>query len=104
VLPLFRVLAGLKWLRGTPFDPFGRTTERRTERQLVKDYAARVERLLSGLSTENYETVVKLAALPQKIRGFGHVKQRNLEIVRKEQKALLDRFENPAPTVAVAAE
>jgi indolepyruvate ferredoxin oxidoreductase len=104
VLPLFRVLAGLKWLRGTPFDPFGRTTERRTERQLVKDYAALVERLLSRLSAQNYETAVKLAALPQKIRGFGHVKRRNLEIVRKEQEALLDRFENPAPTVAVAAE
>ena len=104
VLPLFRVLAGLKWLRGTPFDPFGHTAERRTERQLVKDYAVLVERLLSRLSAQNYETAVKLAALPQKIRGFGHVKRRNLEIVSREQEALLDRFENPAPTVAVAAE
>jgi indolepyruvate ferredoxin oxidoreductase len=104
VLTLFRLLAGLKGLRGTPFDPFGHTKERRTERQLVKDYVALVDRLLSPLTAENYETAVELAALPQKIRGFGHVKEHNLEIVRKEQEALLDRFENPAPTSVAAAE
>jgi len=104
VLPLFRILARLKWLRGTRLDPFGRTRERRMERRLIEDYVSLVERLLPRLSPENYAAAAELAALPLKMRGFGHVKERNIEAAKVEEAALLARFEMPAELVAPAAE
>ena len=76
----FKVLAKLKFLRGTAFDPFGKTEERRMERQLVADYRASIEALLPRLFEDNLKQAVELASLPEHIRGFGHVK---LESVRK---------------------
>jgi indolepyruvate ferredoxin oxidoreductase len=104
VLPLFRILARLKGLRGTKLDIFGYTKERRTERQLVVDYIALIDRLLSKLSGENYDIAVRIAELPLKIRGFGHVKERNLQAVKTEEVALLAQFERPRQFVVEAAE
>ena len=78
----FGVLARLKGLRGTAFDVFGYTAERRTERALVGEYRALVDELLPALSAERLADAVALAALPDEIRGYGHVKERNLEKVR----------------------
>ena len=78
VLPVFRVLARLKGLRGTAFDPFAYTGERRAERQLVREYSAMIEEFCMSLNAEKRETALKLARLPDFIRGFGHVKERNL--------------------------
>jgi indolepyruvate ferredoxin oxidoreductase len=64
-MPLFRILARLEGLRGTRFDPFGYTRERRAERQLIGDYIALVERLSPKLSPENY-AAAELAALPSR--------------------------------------
>jgi indolepyruvate ferredoxin oxidoreductase len=76
----FTLLARLKFLRGTALDVFGRTEERRMERQLIADYEASMTALLPRLSEDNLAQVVELASLPEHIRGFGHVK---LDSVRK---------------------
>ncbi|MFN4350594.1 MAG: indolepyruvate ferredoxin oxidoreductase family protein [Hylemonella sp.] len=79
---VFRLLARLKGLRGTAFDPFGRTEERRAERALVAEYRACIEELLAGLSAANHAAAVEIARLPEQIRGYGHVKARHLATVR----------------------
>jgi len=92
VLPLFKVLKSLKFLRGTALDPFGRTAERRMERELIREYEQTVELLLAGLSAQNHAAAVQIASLPDEIRGFGHIKKRNVEAARKKRQELLQRF------------
>jgi indolepyruvate ferredoxin oxidoreductase len=70
----FPVLARLKGLRGTALDIFGRSDERRMERRLIADYAAGLERLLADLTPARLPIAVQIAAIPESIRGFGHVK------------------------------
>ncbi|XAH23232.1 indolepyruvate ferredoxin oxidoreductase family protein [Xylophilus sp. GW821-FHT01B05] len=98
----FRVLARLKGLRGTAFDPFGRTEERRTERALIGEYRASVEQLLAGLSTENHALAVEIARIPELIKGYGHVKERNLAAARLHGATLLQRWQHPAGERAAA--
>jgi indolepyruvate ferredoxin oxidoreductase len=100
----FKVLARLKGLRGTPLDVFGYTHERRTERQLVRDFEARLEEIVGKLNADNHAVAVGLANIPQKIKGFGHIKARNLDAAKKEEADLLARFRSPTPPLAVAAE
>jgi indolepyruvate ferredoxin oxidoreductase len=104
----FRLLARLKVLRGTPFDPFGRTEERRMERQLIADYQASIEALLPKLREGNLAQAVELANLPEQIRGFGHVKLGNVQKAKTRwhqlEAALQDRAspaEPPRPTAAL---
>ena len=92
IFPLFRLLAKLKVLRGTAFDPFGYSAERKTERALVRDYEAMLEEILAKLTPENHHIAVGLAAIPEKIRGFGHVKMRHLKAAKADEAALLDQF------------
>ena len=103
VLRLFGLLARFKGLRGTAFDPFGYTAERRIERRLIVEYERTIERLLAALSPANHALAVDLASLPERIRGFGHVKQRHLTEVTRSEAALWSAFER-AGTGAVAAE
>ncbi|MEC7655444.1 MAG: indolepyruvate ferredoxin oxidoreductase family protein, partial [Pseudomonadota bacterium] len=65
ILPMFRMLAKLKFLRGTPFDPFGYTAERKNERELIADYVTTIEALLRDLTPENHATAIDIAALPE---------------------------------------
>jgi indolepyruvate ferredoxin oxidoreductase len=103
VMPLFKVLSSLKFLRGTPFDVFGYTEERRTERALIREYEDTVERLLAGLTPQNHAAAVQIAALPDEIRGFGHIKARTLAPARKKRDELLARYEaGPASERAAA--
>ncbi len=104
MLPAFALLAKLKGLRGTPFDPFGRSLERRTERKLIDDYEAMLDEILAKLTPENHHLAVGLAAIPEKIRGFGHVKQRHLAAAKADEAALLEQFRAGAPAVLKAAE
>ena len=99
----FRLLAKLRRLRGTPFDVFGYTAERRMERALIVEYEQLVERVLAGLDDANHDTAVALLSLPEKIRGFGHVKEKNLEEVSKERAALLEKFTSPEAAARAAA-
>ncbi|HEX6980990.1 MAG TPA: DUF6537 domain-containing protein, partial [Alphaproteobacteria bacterium] len=89
MLRVFRVLAKFKVLRGTRFDPFGYTAERRLERRLVAEYAALIKRLVTGLTAANYDVAVDLARLPETMRGFGHVKKRNVAKAKAREAELL---------------
>src|SRR5437899_1293849 len=103
MLSAFGLLAKLKFLRGTPFDPFGRTLERRTERALVRDYETMLDELLARLSPQNHHIAVALAAIPEKIRGFGHVKVWHLQSAKAEEAALIEQFRaGPAPALKAA--
>ena len=104
MLPVFRVLAKFKGLRGTAFDIFGYTEERRIERRLIADYEALLEELLAKLTPENHHMAVALANIPQKIRGFGHIKMRNLKAAKAEEAALLEQFRAGHAPLLKAAE
>jgi len=90
----FRLLAKLRGLRGTAFDVFGYSEERKLERALIREYEALVTGMLPNLSPQNYRIAVELAALPERIRGFGHVKQRHMADVNVERERLLQQFRN----------
>ena len=89
MMTAFRLLARLKRLRGTAFDVFGRTAERKMERQLIADYRALIEQLLANPGQARSETARALAALPDMIRGFGHVKQAAVAKAKARQAELL---------------
>jgi indolepyruvate ferredoxin oxidoreductase len=84
----FRTLAAMKTLRGTWIDPFGFAAVRRVERQLPGEYRGLVDKALVGLSPESYERAVKLASLPDIIRGYEDIKLRNVQRFRDEVRAL----------------
>jgi indolepyruvate ferredoxin oxidoreductase len=94
VWPVFKVLAKLKGLRGTPLDPFGRTAERQMERQLMREYRERMTALLSTLDAERLPAAIMIAALPEKIRGFGHVKAASVQQYQQEVTAAMAAYEN----------
>jgi indolepyruvate ferredoxin oxidoreductase len=104
VLPAFRLLAKMKVLRGSALDPFGYSLERRTERKLIDDYKAMLDEALANLTPENHHLAVGLAAIPEKIRGFGHVKQRHLVTAKADEAALLEQFRAGTPALLKAAE
>jgi indolepyruvate ferredoxin oxidoreductase len=97
----FRLLAKLKFLRGTALDVFGRTEERRMERALIAEYEQTVETLLAGLSRGNHALAVEIAMLPETIRGFGHIKAKSVNAARAKQAELLTRY-RAAPVKAAA--
>jgi indolepyruvate ferredoxin oxidoreductase len=101
VLHLFGFLARLKGLRGTAFDIFGRTEERRMERALIAEYEATVETLLQGLTRDNHALAIEIASLPEAMRGYGHIKTKSVEAARKKRGELLARY-SAAPVRAAA--
>jgi len=102
MMKAFGVLARLKGLRGTALDPFGHTEERRTERALIVDYRRTIEALLPKLSADNLAQAVAIAAIPEDIRGFGHVKERNLKAARQKEAGLVAAFHAPGATPRAA--
>ncbi|MBI3637773.1 MAG: 2-oxoacid:acceptor oxidoreductase family protein, partial [Candidatus Rokubacteria bacterium] len=84
----FRALYAMRGLRGTALDPFGHAEVRRVERALVGEYRGLVEKALVGLSPESYEAAVKLAGLPDVIRGYEGIKLANVKKFREEVRAL----------------
>jgi indolepyruvate ferredoxin oxidoreductase len=102
VLSVFKLLAKLRALRGTVLDIFGYTAERRSERQLIDDYAQLVRELIAGLRAENHSLAVEIASIPEEIRGYGHVKMRTLTVAKEKQARLLMEFRNPTDRRAVA--
>ncbi|MGE5134000.1 MAG: indolepyruvate ferredoxin oxidoreductase family protein [Gemmatimonadota bacterium] len=101
--PVFRALAGLRRLRGTPFDPFGRTAVRRTERALITEYRATLDRLLAGLTPENHELAAEIAGLPDLVRGYEEIKLGNVAAYRDKTAELLARYTaSPEPAEAAA--
>jgi indolepyruvate ferredoxin oxidoreductase len=96
MLSAFRLLAKLKGLRGSAFDPFGYTAERREERALIREYEGLVDELLGGISVANHALAVNLAAIPDDIRGYGHVKDSHLVKARHKWDDLLVQWRNSA--------
>ncbi len=97
-LRLFKLLARLKPLRGTRWDLFGRSEERRAERALIGEYQRDIAALLAGLNRDNLEQAVQLAALPEVIKGFGHIKIAAIETYRTRRTARWQQWQAPAAT------
>jgi len=91
-LLIFKVLAKFKFLRGTALDIFGRTEERQTERALIQEYMDAVTEVLTSLKAENHALAVQLGNVPEQIRGFGHVKERNLTAAMVQWQKTMDAF------------
>jgi indolepyruvate ferredoxin oxidoreductase len=105
MFPVFRLLAKGKGLRGTAWDPFGYTRERRLERQMIADYEGLLDEIAELLSPATHATAVALASLPLEIRGFGHVKASNYQLAKGREAALLADLRSPSPpTLLKAAE
>jgi indolepyruvate ferredoxin oxidoreductase len=96
IFSAMRVLAKLRFLRGTTFDVFGRTEERKMERALVTEYEALIKEVVAGLTAQKLALAIELANLPDSMRGFGHVKDNNVKAARIKWNALLARWREPA--------
>lgn len=101
---LYGPLAALKPLRGTPFDPFGYTAERRMERELIKLYEADLARVAAEATPDRLEAACALLAWPDGVRGFGPVKLASVETMRNRRAELWAAFEAASGPIAVAAE
>ena len=93
-LPLFKLLAHLKGLRGTAFDPFGYTAERRMERRLIGDYRSLIDRITDEINPANLAAAVELAAAAGRIAGYGPVKDAARKAYEDELPSLLQAFES----------
>jgi indolepyruvate ferredoxin oxidoreductase len=103
IFKAFAVLSRLKGLRGTPLDVFGYSQERKTERRMIEEYATLLDEIAGSLTQENYKLAVQLARIPEQIRGFGHVKDKNIKRAKENEARLLSAFRSP-PRFASAAE
>src|SRR5579871_2187932 len=94
MLHAFRLFARLKFLRGTSYDPFGRTAERQMERRLVEDYFAMIDQRTAALTAAQLPHLAKLARIPEMIRGYGHIKEANIAKAIAEKARLEAELEN----------
>jgi len=101
IFTAFKVLKRLKFLRGTALDPVGHTDERKMERRLRDEYAATIRELLPKLTVENHALLVEIAEVPEQIRGFGHVKEQQVEKAEKLRTELLRRLAKPGIPLSV---
>ncbi|CAJ50672.1 indolepyruvate ferredoxin oxidoreductase family protein [Bordetella avium] len=92
MLRVFSLLARLRFLRGTAFDIFGRTDERRAERELIREYEQHISAIIGKLSRSNLGKAVELASIPQEIRGYGHVKEAAMARAAQKRERLLQEF------------
>jgi len=92
LMPVFRILAKLKWLRGTRWDVFALASERRKEREDLVRYQADLAEVCDRLAPDNYRAAQRLMKLPEKLRGYGHVKSRNREALLAARSQLLSEF------------
>src|SRR5690606_35075957 len=94
MLPAFRVLARFKFLRGTALDPFGWLEDRKLERALIARYENLLDELQKNLRSENIGMATALAAIPDQIRGYGHIKTASVREAQAREKVMLERFRN----------
>jgi indolepyruvate ferredoxin oxidoreductase len=102
MMKAFGLLTKLKGLRGSAFDPFGHTEERKMERALIVEYRRTVEALLPKLTADNLAQAVAIASIPEDIRGFGHVKERNLNAAKRKEAELVAAFHAAGATPRAA--
>ncbi|TMK39380.1 MAG: indolepyruvate ferredoxin oxidoreductase family protein [Alphaproteobacteria bacterium] len=94
MMPAFRLLAKLRFLRGTAWDPFGRSAERKAERRLIEDYRAMIEPRIASLTAEQIPHLARLARLPEMIRGYGHIKEASIAKAAAEKARLEAEVDN----------
>ncbi len=101
MLRAFRLLASLRRLRNTPLDPFRATADRKLHRRLLAEYERTLDEVLGFLSADNHADAVALAALPDAIRGYGHIRERHAAQAKRHEGPLLEAFRHgrapPAP-------
>jgi indolepyruvate ferredoxin oxidoreductase len=97
MLPLFRLLAKMRLLRGTPFDIFGHSADRKLERDLIAGYEKDVTTVLGLLSPLTLETAIELLSLPDRIRGYGPVKEKSVQDAKARYAELAKDLVNPPP-------
>ncbi len=100
----FGLLAKFKFLRGTKFDLFGYTHERKAERQLIADYEAWLKEMLTTLNGDNHALAIAISSIPEKIRGYGHVKERHMKPALLERDNLLQQYRSAPHAMPLAAE
>ena len=96
LLPVFKLLSQFRFLRGTAFDPFGRTAERKMERQLIVTYEQTIRELLQTLGDDNHALAVEIAGLPEQIRGYGYIKSESADRTLDKLESLMSCWRNPA--------
>jgi indolepyruvate ferredoxin oxidoreductase len=101
VLILFQALAFCRLLRGTPFDFFSMSRERRRERQDLKNYIRHIEQVTTLLTSNNYAWARELLSLSAKLRGYGHVKDRNREKLHSEEQKLMAQLQSAEDIVKI---
>ncbi len=101
---VFRLLAPFKFLRGTAFDPFGYTAERRLEQQMLADFESLLDEVARLVTKKNYHAAVRLAELPMSVRGYGHVKEKNYIAASARQKILMSELQGQLIPVVTAVE
>jgi indolepyruvate ferredoxin oxidoreductase len=104
MLPVMRLLAKGKRLRGSWADVFGHTRDRRLERRMIGEYEALLEEIGARLSHRTHRTACELAALPLAVRGFGHVKRLSYDAAKEREADLLAELRNPSDPARLAAE
>ena len=98
----FWLLAKFKFLRSTPFDPFGRTEERKMERRLITEYRDRIEMVAERLNQGSLDAAIAIASLPDEIRGYGPVKEQSVEDAENKLPGLMEAFEHPTESSTAA--
>jgi indolepyruvate ferredoxin oxidoreductase len=93
MLPVFQALRRLRFLRGTHFDVFGYSKERRAERRLIADYERMMQLVIVQLSERNFDAALELLTLPQMVRGYGPIKMQAIADYEEKRKALLIRLQ-----------
>ena len=100
IIPVFRLLASLRWMRGSWFDPFGRTADRKLERELIREFETDVAQLLSLLTATNIGVAESIVREYLEIRGYGPVKEQAADKSRKRLATLRAEFEAPESIAA----
>jgi len=93
MMKMFGLLAGMKGLRGTMFDLFGKTSERRAERMAIQTYRETINLLLENLTPHNVGLAREIASVPENIRGYGHIKERHIAEAKAKEAELLKAYE-----------
>jgi indolepyruvate ferredoxin oxidoreductase len=100
MLTSFKLLAKLKGLRGTAFDIFGKSAERKMERALISDYLSSIEVVIEKLNLDNVKThlptALDIATMPESIKGFGHVKHKSVIAARLKWDNLMRQIDTQA--------
>jgi indolepyruvate ferredoxin oxidoreductase len=100
----FRALAALRFVRGTPVDPFARLPERQAERAALADYERLVDDVTGRLAPENATQAAELLRYPEMVRGYGHIRAASMKKAEAAKAERLARFETPEPVLREAAE